>query len=96
VLSEQSTALLIDIMERCQTGEARLKGMLPEGTVVAHKTGTIGRTTNDVGIITLPNDAGHVIVVAFVKESELDVSERERAIAEAARAAHDYFLFTAH
>lgn len=94
-LSETSSALLIDIMERCETGLDRLKGNLPEGTVVAHKTGTIGRTTNDVGIVTLPDDAGHVIVVAFVKESELEVPDRERAIADAARAAHDYFLFTA-
>jgi beta-lactamase class A len=68
--------------------------MLPEGTVLAHKTGTIGQTTNDVGVITLPQDAGHVIVAAFVKESESPVPERERAIAEVARAAHDYFLFT--
>lgn len=95
-LSEESSALLIDIMERCQTGEARLKGLLPEGTVVAHKTGTIGRTTNDVGIITLPGEAGHVIVAAFVKESNLEVPERERAIAEVARATHDYFLFTGY
>jgi beta-lactamase class A len=93
-LSESSSALLIDIMERCETGLNRLKGRLPEGTVVAHKTGTIGRTANDVGIITLPGNAGHVIVVAFVKESDLDVPERERAIADVARAAHDYFLFT--
>ena len=93
-MSATSSALLIDIMERCETGENRLKGLLPEGTVVAHKTGTIGRTTNDVGIITLPNNAGHVIMVAFVKDSDLEVPERERAIAEAARAAHDYFLFT--
>lgn len=92
-LGDSSSALLIDIMERCETGLNRLKGNLPDGTVVAHKTGTIGRTTNDVGIITLPGDAGHVIVVAFVKESELDVPDRERAIADAARAAHDYFLF---
>jgi beta-lactamase class A len=95
VLSRASGELLIDIMERCETGEARLKGLLPAGTVVAHKTGTIGRTTNDVGVMTLPGDAGHVIVVAFVKNSDLDGPERERAIAEAARAAHDYFLFTA-
>ena len=92
-LGDSSSALLIDIMERCETGLNRLKGNLPDGTVVAHKTGTIGRTTNDVGLITLPGDAGHVIVVAFVKESELDVPDRERAIADAARAAHDYFLF---
>ena len=93
-LSASSTELLIDIMERCETGEARLKGLLPEGTVVAHKTGTIGRTTNDVGIVTLPEGAGHVIVVAFVKDSDLDTAARERAIADTARAAHDYFLFT--
>ena len=92
-LSEDSSALLIDIMERCETGEGRLKGRLPEGTVVAHKTGTIGRTTNDVGIVTLPDGAGHVIVVAFVKDSDEPIPVRERAIAEATRAAHDYFLF---
>ena len=38
-LGAESGALLIDIMERCETGEARLKGLLPDGTVVAHKTG---------------------------------------------------------
>ena len=92
-LSKESRDLLIDIMERCETGTGRLKGRLPEGTVVAHKTGTIGRTTNDVGIVYLPSGAGHVVVAAFVKESDLPVPERERAIAEAARAAHDYFLF---
>jgi beta-lactamase class A len=93
-LSKSSGELLIDIMERCETGTARLKGLLPEGTVVAHKTGTIGRTTNDVGVISLPDDAGHVIVAAFIKNSDLDGPDRERAIAEAARAVHDYFLFT--
>jgi beta-lactamase class A len=92
-LSPESTDLLLDIMKRCRTGEGRLKGILPGGTEVAHKTGTIGRTLNDVGIITLPNGAGHVIVAAFVKASSRPESERERAIAEAARAAHDYFLF---
>jgi beta-lactamase class A len=94
-LSPESTDLLLDIMKRCRTGEGRLKGILPGGTEVAHKTGTIGRTLNDVGIITLPNGAGHVIVAAFVKASSRPESERERAIAEAARAAHDYFLFAA-
>jgi beta-lactamase class A len=93
-LSSASTDLLLDIMKRCRTGEGRLKGILPGDTEVRHKTGTIGRSLNDVGIITLPNDAGHVIVAAFVKKSDRPEAERERAIAEAARAAHDYFLFT--
>lgn len=61
--------------------------------MVAHKTGTIGRTTNDAGVITLPGDAGRVVMVAFVKESDLPIPDRERAIADAARAAYDYFQF---
>jgi beta-lactamase class A len=93
-LSSKSTDLLLDIMNRCRTGSGRLKGLLPEGTEVAHKTGTIGRSLNDVGILTLPNGAGHVIVAAFVKNSDASQAERERAIAEVSRAVHDYFLFT--
>ncbi len=93
LLNKKNTELLLDIMYRCETGDARLKGMLPPNTRVAHKTGTIGGTTNDVGIINLPGDSGHVITVVFVKESELSVSQREQAIAHIARAVYDYFLF---
>ncbi len=94
LLSEESSALLIDIMYRCQTGEGRLKGVLPPGTRVAHKTGTIGQTTNDVGIIDLPGDAGHVVAVVYIKESAIETyADREPAIAHIARAIHDYFVF---
>ena len=93
ILSEESSALLIDIMYRCQTGAARLKGVLPPGTAVAHKTGTIGQTTNDVGIIDLPGGAGHVVTVVYVKESQVEVADREPVIAQIARAIHDYFVF---
>ena len=93
LLKPQTAELLLDIMRRCQTGTARLKGILPEGTEVAHKTGTIGGTTNDVGIITLPDGAGHVSIAVFVKASEKDVPARERVIAEIARSVHDFFLF---
>lgn len=92
-LSPENTGLLLDIMRRCDTGDGRLKGLLPAGTVVMHKTGSIGGTTNDVGIIRLPGDAGHVAIAVFVKASAAPVAQRERAIAEIARAAHDYFLF---
>ena len=93
LLKAESAELLLDIMRRCRTGEARLKGMLPLGTEVAHKTGTIGGTTNDVGIVTLPEDAGHVAITVFVKSSEKEVSDRERTIADVARAVYDFFLF---
>ncbi len=93
LLKPESTELLLDIMRRCRTGEARLKGILPMGTEVAHKTGTIGGTTNDVGIVTLPDDAGHVAIAVFVKSSEKELSARERTIAEIARSVYDFFLF---
>ena len=93
ILSDASSKLLLDIMRRSTTGANRLKGLLTPDAEVAHKTGTIGGTTNDVGIITLPHNAGHVVTVVFVKQSELGVPQRERAIAHIARAVHDYFVF---
>lgn len=92
-VTRESTELLIDILERVETGEGRLKGLLPPGTTVAHKTGTIGATTNDVGIVYLPGAGGHVVTAVFVKDSSIPVADRERAIAHAARAAYDFFLF---
>jgi beta-lactamase class A len=92
-LSASSTHELIEIMKRCRTGEGRLKGRLPPGTVVAHKTGTIGGTVNDVGTITLPGDAGQVVIAVFVKKSDLPYEQREHAIAEIARSVRDYYLF---
>ena len=93
ILKSESATLLLDIMRRCRTGEARLRGLLPQGTEIAHKTGTIGGSTNDVGIITLPDNAGHVAIAVYVKSSDNETSARERGIAEIARAVHDFFLF---
>jgi beta-lactamase class A len=98
-MSQGSTELLIDIMRRCMTGADRLKGMLPPGTTVAHKTGTLGAgggvrgvgTQNDVGVIELPGDAGHLITVVMVKGEE-QAARGERTIAHIARAAYDYFV----
>lgn len=93
ILKPESSAILLDIMRRCRTGETRLKGLIPKGTEIAHKTGTIGGTTNDVGIITLPDNAGHVAIAVFTKSSDKDGASRDRGIAEIARAVHDFFLF---
>jgi hypothetical protein len=90
----ESAELLLDILRRCQTGEARIKGMLPPGTEVAHKTGTIGGSTIDVGIVTLPGDAGHVALAAFVKQAERTGEPSERTIAHVARSVYDYFLYS--
>ena len=94
ILKAETKTLLLDIMRRCETGLTRLKGALPPGTEVMHKTGTIGMTTNDVGIMTLPDDAGHVVISVFVKSSEKPIPDRERSIAEVTRAIYDYFLIS--
>lgn len=93
-VSAASTDLLLDMMRRCQTGPARIKGMLPPNIVVMHKTGTLSNgITDDIGIITLPNDAGHVVLTVFIKDAKADEDAQERAIAQIARAVYDYFLF---
>ena len=91
-LSGQSTATLLTIMERCKTGKARLPGMLPPGTVVAHKTGSLNGTGNDTGVVTLPDGRLFAITV-FVMQDHRGHVARDRIMAEAARAAYDYFLF---
>jgi len=93
LLKRESAELLLDGLLRNQDGDARLKGMLAPGTVVAHKMGSIGGSTNDVGLITLPDTAGHIAIAVFVKSSDKDEVERERAIAQIARAVYDFFLF---
>jgi beta-lactamase class A len=92
-LKPASTQLLTEIMERNTTGKARIRGRLPEGTVVAEKTGTIGGSVNNVGMITLPGNAGKVIIAVFIKQSGKPFEDRERVIADVSRAIYDSYLF---
>ena len=92
ILTPESANTLLDIMDRCQTGKARIKGLLPAGTDVAHKTGTLGGVANDVGIVTLPGDAGHVVLSVFTKGWNKPEDTAERAIAEISRTIYDYFV----
>ncbi|MVM31607.1 class A beta-lactamase [Spirosoma sp. HMF4905] len=93
-LKPESRALLLGVMERCRGGAARLKGYLPPNTIIAHKTGSLdGSATDDVGIITLPGDAGHIAIAVFVGDSPMPTAEREQVIAHSARSIYDYFLY---
>jgi beta-lactamase class A len=93
-LSQPSRALLRDLMIASGPGAHRIKGLLPAGTLVMHKTGTsrtvdgLTRATNDVGIVRLP-DAWHLAVAVFVADSKADEATREAVIARIARAAWD-------
>ena len=92
-LSPASTTLLTGIMERNTTGKARIRARLPEDTVVAEKTGTIGGSVNNVGLVTLPGDGGKIVMAIFIKQSRQPFEVRERVIADVARALYDYYLF---
>lgn len=93
VLRRDLCDVLLATLTRCTTGNARIRGLLPAGTIVANKTGTIGGTVNDVGIITLP-DGSHIAIAVFLKKTDTPFDLRERAIAEIARTVHDAFLLT--
>jgi beta-lactamase class A len=92
-VSPAQSKVLLEIMSRTTSGRGRLRGLLPKGTPVAHKTGTLsGIVTNDAGIITLPGNAGHVAIAVMVRESMNTIAVQERAIAEISRAVYDWFL----
>jgi len=93
IVDRDASNEIIEIMKRAEVGIARIRGLLPDDTVVAHKTGTISGTTNDTGIVFLPGSAGHLIMTVFTKDAKAPAAERERVIAEIARYAYDYFVF---
>lgn len=85
-LSPMTRSLMLDMMRRCATGSNRIRGLLPPGAGVEHKTGTLAGYTGDVGFLTLPD--GRRIAVAFFARGG---SNRPAVIATAARAIYDAF-----
>ena len=92
-LSAESEEILLRAMRETETGPHRLKGNLPADVTVAHKTGTMGGTLNDVGIITSPDGKRHIAIAVFTKGATGGQQERQEAvIAEIARAVYDAFI----
>ena len=85
-LTPQSRYLLLDMMRRCATGSNRIRGILPPGARVEHKTGTLNGYTGDVGYLTRP-DGRRIAVVFFARGG----SNRPAVISTAARAIYDAF-----
>jgi beta-lactamase class A len=85
-ITKEHANLMLRIMTESNNPPNRIKGLLPPGTSVAHKTGTSGTwdgvtpSTNDIGIITLPN-GNHIIIAVFVGNSTADEKTREGVIA---------------
>lgn len=90
-LSPANTQQLLGWMMSTPTGEHRIPGALPAGTVIAHKTGTSGEdrgvthATNDIGLITLPSGQ-QLAVAVLIEDSPESEDAREGVIAEITRA----------
>jgi beta-lactamase class A len=86
MLNATSRNYLLSVMSRCATGKNRIRALLPYGTPVEHKTGTLNGLTTDVGFITMP-DGRRVALALFARNG----SDRPRTLATAARAIYDGF-----
>jgi beta-lactamase class A len=93
LLPPSETGLLVNLLIGTTTGPRRLKGRLPEGTIVAHKTGTTAIVINDVGIITLPaygKIGGRLAIAVYVADGS-SIAAMERTVAQLSAAAFEFF-----
>ena len=91
-----------DFLERTMfattTGPDKLRGLLPAGVAVAHKTGSSDRTAsgvkiadNDIGFVRLPDGREYSIAV-FVMDSREDDRTNAAVIARISRLVYDYAI----
>ncbi len=95
VLKKSTGDFLMKTMERTVSGPNKIKGLLPKGTIVAHKTGNSGinkagvmAASNDIGIVTLPNGK-KILVSVFVSMSKDGEQKIDQIIAQLAKVAWD-------
>ncbi len=97
LLSSKSYDFIWGVLKGTKTGTEKLKGALPQNTIVAHKTGHSGKNQkgitaaeNDIGVIFLPN--GHPLFVSvYITQSKENLSSDEKTIAQIAKTAWDFY-----
>ncbi len=91
-IAEADRATMIEHLKRCDDRD-KFPRLLPRGTVVAHKTGSVDRSRTDAGIIY--TKSGPVAVCVLTDENEDARWTADNAgdllCARVARAAYDYF-----
>jgi len=97
LLSPASTDVLLGIMQHSKSGPMRLKGAIPPGWTVYHKTGTgqelagIATGYNDVAVFQAPDGTRYGVAV-MIGETRLPIKARMemmQAVSRAVVAAHD-------
>jgi beta-lactamase class A len=91
-LSKASHDLLMQWMIETPTGARRIKAVVPPGSAVAHKTGTMPGVVNDAAIVTSPDGKNHIVVVVFSKAGTSPEKVREDDVAAAAKKAYEELL----
>lgn len=84
--SQENTIKMLEFLKKQQLND-KLPKLLPEGTVVAHKTGEIDYQTHDAGIVYSPK--GDYIIV-IMSESDMPSAAADRE-AQISKAVYDYF-----
>jgi beta-lactamase class A len=91
VLSRESTEALLEILSIPKS--SRIRPLLPPGTRVAHKTGSVPGVVVDVGIVYLTDSP---FIVSAMANWLTDPGKAEQAISRIALVAYDYFDRLAH
>lgn len=97
LLKSETNTLLRTLMRETYVAPMRIRGLLPKGTLVEHRTGTsatndsgLSPATNDVGTITLANGK-HLAIAIFLMDSYENNEKRDLIIAKIAKAAVNEF-----
>jgi beta-lactamase class A len=83
LLSPASSSLLLETMSKARAFPDRLRAGLPNGWLLAHKSGTgtnskgVATATNDVGVLIAPDAKSFVVAVVLISSSH--ASERDQA-----------------
>jgi len=86
ILDVDACTAIIELMKRIQAA-TRIPGLLPKGTVVAHKTGSYRRLRNDVGIVYAPN--GPYVIALFARDLVNDNIDDDAALARISLAVYE-------
>jgi beta-lactamase class A len=90
LITERACDDMFEILAK-QQFRNRIPHLLPENTVVGHKTGTVASVVNDAGIVKLPDNKGSFVITAFSIGNKTE-AEGARKIAQLSRAAYDHFF----
>jgi len=90
-LSKESHELMLKVMSESMTGPHKIREGVPAGSIVAHKTGAMPGTSNDVAIVTSPDGKHHMAIAIFTKGSKQSDAEQDALVRDFARTAYERF-----